>query len=244
MVSKFITYNRSGEHLNVQGLALHDTATAGATAEDEYNYFNSGNRDASAHAFVDWNGAIQTVPFDEVAWHAGQIANHRYIGIEMCKPATHNVEQFNAVWNNTVSLFADLIKQYKLSVNDITTHNEISQKWHETNHTDPTGYLKEYGKTIDDFRRDVQKKLNGDELTMAQYDELVAKNKEQDEKLKELTPYIYNYIDDNMPKWARPYVRKAVDIGLVKGNEKNELNLTDDKIFSLVLILRSQGIMK
>ena len=29
-----------------------------------------------------------------------------------------------------------------------------------TTHTDPTGYFKEYGKTINDFRKDVQNKVN------------------------------------------------------------------------------------
>jgi len=55
-------------------------------------------------------------------------------------------------------------------------------------------------------------------------------------------PMIYNYIDDNMPEWARPYVQKAVDEGIIKGNEHGELQLTDDKIWTLVVIMRAVGL--
>ena len=63
-------------------------------------------------------------------------------------------------------------------------------------------------------------------------------------KLRSVKPMIYNYIDKNMPEWARPYVQKAVDVGIIKGNEHGELNLTDDKIWTLVVILRAVGLME
>lgn len=44
---------------------------------------------------------------------------------------------------------------------------------------------------------------------------------------------IYNYIDNNMPEWARPTIQRLVDKGYLKGNEKGELGLNDTmlKIF-------------
>jgi len=45
-----------------------------------------------------------------------------------------------------------------------------------------------------------------------------------------------------MPEWARPYVQKAVDEGIIKGNEHGELQLTDDKIWTLVVIMRAVGL--
>ena len=38
---------------------------------------------------------------------------------------------------------------------------------------------------------------------------------------------LYNYIDENMPAWARPTIQKLVDKGALQGNEKGELLLTD-----------------
>ena len=38
---------------------------------------------------------------------------------------------------------------------------------------------------------------------------------------------IYNYMDENMPDWAKPTIQKLIDKGALKGNEKGELMLTD-----------------
>lgn len=242
---KYINNNRSYEYLKPQGIVLHETATPGATAEAEYNYFNSAYRDASAHGFVDWNGYIQTIPYNEVAWHAGYTANHRYIGIEMCRPAKHNPEQFQKIWENTISVFTYIITKFSLSVNDITTHHEVSLKWRETNHTDPTALLAEYGKTIDDFKNAVKEKLREQEgLTMTQYEELKSIITKQEEKVKALEAklgkidtYIYNYIDDNMPNWAKPTIKKLVDKGVLVGTEEG-LNLNTLMMRILVILDR------
>lgn len=47
-------------------------------------------------------------------------------------------------------------------------------------------------------------------------------------------PMIYNYIDDNMPEWARPTIQKLVDKGFLQGDE-NGLGLTDDLLRVLVI---------
>ena len=45
---------------------------------------------------------------------------------------------------------------------------------------------------------------------------------------------IYNYIDNNMPEWARPTIQKLVDKGILQGDE-NGLGLTDDLLRVLVI---------
>ena len=47
-------------------------------------------------------------------------------------------------------------------------------------------------------------------------------------------PMIYNYIDDNMPAWARPTVQKLVDKGIIRGDE-NGLHLTDSDLKQFVI---------
>ena len=76
-------------------------------------------------------------------------------------------------------------------------------------------------------------------LTMSQYEEL----KNELARLKESTkPVIYNYIDDNMPDWAKPTIQKLVAKGILKGDE-NGLNLTEDLMRILVINDRA-GIYK
>ena len=45
---------------------------------------------------------------------------------------------------------------------------------------------------------------------------------------------VYNFIDGNMPEWARPTIQKLVDKGCLKGDE-NGLNLTDELLRILVI---------
>ena len=64
---------------------------------------------------------------------------------------------------------------------------------------------------------------------MTQYEEL-------DERVKELeNPMIYNYVDENMPDWARPTVQKMMVKGLLQGNENGELGLTDEMLRIFVI---------
>ena len=227
---KYISKNRSYEKLIPKGVVLHETATPGATAENEYNYFNNGNRGASAHAFVDWNGFIQTVPYNEVAWHAGYTANHKYIGVEMCRPKTHNPEQFKKVWDNTISLFICILSLYKLSADDIFTHHQISLKWGETDHTDPTAFLKEYGKTFEDFKNEIKEKMEGG-LSMTQYEELkrlISANKEK----------VYHYTKD-IPEYGRKTIQKLLDKGYLKGESESDLNLPESMFRTLVILDRA-----
>ncbi len=57
-----------------------------------------------------------------------------------------------------------------------------------------------------------------EELTMSQYEELKATDEYQQSLLDELTNP-YNYIDENMPEWARAAVQAAKEKGIIKGDE-------------------------
>lgn len=75
---------------------------------------------------------------------------------------------------------------------------------------------------------------------MNQYEELKTEITELRKLVDELrvkTGY-YNYIDDNMPDWAKPTVRKLVSSGKLQGNEKGELMLTADMMRLLTILDR------
>lgn len=72
-------------------------------------------------------------------------------------------------------------------------------------------------------------------LTLSQYEELKNMIADLSNQVHNLNkPMIYNYIDDNMPDWARPTIQKLVDKGLLNGNDEG-LNLNDDLIRMLVI---------
>ena len=80
---------------------------------------------------------------------------------------------------------------------------------------------------------------------MTQYEELKQEIHDLTETVKSLAeeiydlkhPMIYNYIDENMPEWARPTVQKLVNEGILKGDETG-LNLTDEMLRILVILDR------
>lgn len=54
-------------------------------------------------------------------------------------------------------------------------------------------------------------------------------------ELKSATnPMIYNYIDDNMPDWAKATIQKLASRGGLKGDE-NGLNLDENMLRMLVI---------
>ena len=78
-----------------------------------------------------------------------------------------------------------------------------------------------------------------DKLMSKEYEELKAENDRQNviidqmgTELEDLRntvkAIIYDYIDENMPEWARPTIQKLVDKGFLKGDEEGKLGLTEE----------------
>ena len=66
---------------------------------------------------------------------------------------------------------------------------------------------------------------------MTQYEELKALLQGIEARISVIEgKMIYNYIDNNMPDWARPTIQKLVDKKLLVGNEKGELGLTEEML--------------
>ena len=168
---KYITgTNRPGKLLQPQGIVIHSTATPGAVAINIRDYFNNHpEAKASAHAAIDWTTIIEIIPANEKAWHAGATANNSFLGIELCEPKEHDPAKFQEVWNRAVWYTAKVCKQYGWDVSKVYSHAEISKMFHETNHTDPTGYFAEYGKSFGDFKLAVMKELKGADTVAEQW---------------------------------------------------------------------------
>ena len=62
-----------------------------------------------------------------------------------------------------------------------------------------------------------------EELTVTQYEELKS-------EIDGLKPMIYDYMDNNMPEWAKPTVQKLMDKGILVGDDKGRLGLTMDML--------------
>lgn len=74
IIKKIIKYNYSSrKDTKIKYIVIHDTGnkSRGANAENHFKYFNGGNRNASAHYFVDETQVLQLVEDSDSAWHVG-----------------------------------------------------------------------------------------------------------------------------------------------------------------------------
>ena len=146
------------------GVMIHSTATPGVMAADWYDRWNCSGIGKSVHFFVDNKEAWNYLPSNIRAAHAGQPANQMYISIEICEDKTHSPAYFAAAWENAVELTAMLVRQYGFSADDVISHKEGAERGIATNHIDPTHWWGKYARTMEDFRSDVRKKLEGKKM--------------------------------------------------------------------------------
>lgn len=123
-------YNNSAGN-DVKYIVLHDTGNFKDTAKGNANYFNGGDRQASAHFFVDENSIYQVVEKGRASWHCGDgggrygIGNHNSIGIEMCNSGGYIAE---ATINNTIWLVKQLQAEFKVDNAHVVRHYDASRK--------------------------------------------------------------------------------------------------------------------
>lgn len=146
-------------------LVWHYTANPGATAENHIAYFqglgnqnpndNEDDRYASAELFVDRDSAVEIIPLDEEAFHAGdRWYNQHAIGIELC------IERDGSFHPDTlkraIAIGAYLCSRY--NINPLT---------HQIRHYDVTKKLcpklwVEKPALFEQFKRDVANAMKGE----------------------------------------------------------------------------------
>ena len=238
-----IKYNRSYRGgTPIRYIVVHDTGnpSRGANATAHYNYFNGGDRSSSADFFVDDTQVLCVNDYYRFyTWHCGDghgkygITNRNSVGIEFCI----NVDSDrNKTLERTAQLVRELMQKLNIPIERVVRHYDASRKNCPQSMSD-NGWAQWYK---------FKEKLTGSEdLTMAQYEELKNEISQLTETVKVLAtelhdlkhPMIYNYIDNNMPEWARSAVSWAVENGILNGDE-NGLNLDDKDLRFITMMYR------
>ena len=138
------------------------------------------------HAFIGkWAdgkvGTVQTLPWNRRAWHCGKghkgTANDTHIAFEVCEDGLSDASYFSAVYQEAVELTAYLCKEYGLDPQAdgvVICHSEGYRRGIASNHGDVLHWFPKFGKSMDDFRRDVDKILKGeDTVTQEQFDAMM-----------------------------------------------------------------------
>lgn len=129
-INKKISAYNHYNYNTIKYIVVHDVG-AKSTAKNNVDYFAGGNRNASAHYFVDDTSIWQSVEDNKGAWHVGDnngvsdIYNTNSIGIEMCLPSGTVTAKTEA---NTVELVKYLMKKYNVPINRVVRHYDASRK--------------------------------------------------------------------------------------------------------------------
>lgn len=237
-----IKYNRSNRGgTPIKYIVVHDTGnpSRGANATAHYNYFNGGDRSSSADFFVDDTQVLCVNDYYKFyTWHCGDghgkygITNRNSVGIEFCINVDSDRDK---TLERTAQLVRELMQQLNIPIDRVVRHYDASRK------NCPQSMSKNGWAAWYEFKE----KLKGEDLTMAQYEELKNEISQLTETVKVLAtelhdlkhPMIYNYIDNNMPEWARAAVSWAVENGILNG-DGNGLNLDDKDLRFITMMYR------
>jgi N-acetylmuramoyl-L-alanine amidase len=148
---------RPGLVMTPQYITIHSTGNPSSTARNERGWLTnpSNTRTASWHIVVDEKEAIEAIPLNEVAWHAGDggsgTGNRKSIGIEICESGDRQ-----RTLQNAVKLVAKLLRERGWGVDRLRRHYDWSKKICPRIFYDGGKWT-----TWEQFRQAVQKELTG-----------------------------------------------------------------------------------
>lgn len=149
------------------------------------NDWNHKKRKAGVNCFVGKLAdgtvtTVQTMPWNYVPWGCGEGSkgslNNTHMQFEICDDGYKSKEYFETVYKEACEITAYYCKMYNLdplgtfvykgvTVPVITSHDESHDLKLGSNHGDPVKWLKKYGKTMNDVRKDVAALMDRKEET-------------------------------------------------------------------------------
>ena len=193
IIQQYLTRNdcyRAGRTIRPQGVMVHSTGAnnpsvaryvPGDDVIGRNQYGNDWDRpglEKCAHAFVGrfadgLVGTVQTLPWNRRGWHCGRgkngSANDTHISFEICEDGLTDASYFKAVYQEAVELTAHLCKEYNLDPladGVVICHQEGYRRGIASNHGDVLHWFPKFGKTMDDFRADVARWMEGGDETV------------------------------------------------------------------------------
>ena len=126
----------------IKYIVIHYTGNDGDKAKNNCNYFKNNVVKASAHYFVDDNGAIQSVPDHFTAYSVGgkkyaytnpitynKCVNSNSLSIELCDVHKNGVYDFSSkTIENAVNLTKELMRKYNVPIENVIRHYDVVGK--------------------------------------------------------------------------------------------------------------------
>lgn len=117
--------------MDAEFIVVHNTAND-APAINEINYMTNNAEKTSFHIAVDDKEAIQAIPFNRNAFHAGDGAegdgNRKGISIEICYSKSGG-ERFEKAKANAIDVIVDILKERNWDITHVRKHQDFSGKY-------------------------------------------------------------------------------------------------------------------
>lgn len=181
--------------LDASYIVIHETANPGATAKNHVDYWSRDDTYA-VHYVGDWTGTVyHCVKDNRLCWQVGN-GNPHVIGIELCHAT--NQADFEKVWNLGIEWAAMMLERYGWGIDRLISHNDCSEWWGGSDHTDPLGYFEDFGKSWSQFKYEVEERLDGEMLTKEDANEIWAFDNYGNVKGEKPNTAWRNLIDTNL----------------------------------------------
>lgn len=129
-IPKGTAFNRRpADVMNATTITIHNTGNEKSSAANERAWLTnpSNARQASFHIVVDEREAIECIPLNENAWHAGDgtngPGNRTSIGVEICESGN-----YTKTLDNAAGLVASMLKERGWGVDRLRRHYDWSGK--------------------------------------------------------------------------------------------------------------------
>lgn len=176
-----------GRTIRPRGVMVHSTGANnpnlrryvapndGLLGDPSLRHWNQSGVGACPHAFIGKlaDGSVatyQVLPWTMRGWHCGTgtsgiSANNTHISFEICEGDLTDASYFKAVYREAVELTAYLCKEYgldPLADSVVICHSEGYKRGIASNHADVLHWFPKFGKSMDDFRADVARTMEGE----------------------------------------------------------------------------------
>lgn len=164
------------------------------------NHWNKSGISKCVHAFlgkfVDGSiGIVQTLPLNYRGWHCASgkngSGNDTHISFEICEDGLDDEEYFSSVYDKAVEFTAYLCNEYNLDPmadGVVICHQEGYKSGIASNHADVLHWFTKFGKTMDDFREDVNNAMEDENMTQEKFNEMMENYLIEKSKLNSTMP--------------------------------------------------------
>lgn len=190
----------AGKKMTPQGIVVHSTGAnnpnlkryvdcSDVVGVNAYgNHWNTptpGGNKVCVHAFIGFDKekeirVVEILPLDICCWGVGngKLGSYNYdpayIQFEICEDGLKDETYYKKAFAVAAEYCAHLCKTYNIAVEQIVGHNEAHAMGYASNHADPEHWMKRFGESMDDFRKQVEELLKEPEVAQTVITETLA----------------------------------------------------------------------